>query len=52
MWKILAWPYRRIKLEALVNSYIISCGGNLTDKEARRQARELIAAGPDNPMMA
>lgn len=41
---------RRIQLEILVSQYISMCGGSTVDKEARRQARELIVAGPYNPM--
>lgn len=41
---------RRIQLEMLVTRYVAMCGGDVYDKEARRQARELIMDGPYNPM--
>jgi hypothetical protein len=41
---------RRVQLELMVTQYIASCGGPIRDKEARRQARELITEGPYNPM--
>lgn len=50
MLRTLSWPIRRIRLELMVSWYIATCGGPVRDKEARRQARELIMAGPDNPM--
>lgn len=48
--KTLTWPLRKYKLERMVSWYIMTCGGNMFSKEARRQAREVILDGPDNPM--
>jgi hypothetical protein len=45
----LVWPYRKYRLERLVTWYLLLCGGNTRDKEARRQARETILDGPYNP---
>lgn len=50
MFKKLSWPIRRIRLERMVSWYIATCGGPVYDREARRQARELIMDGPNNPM--
>jgi hypothetical protein len=50
MLRKLTWPIRKIRLERMVTWYIATCGGPARDKEARRQARELILDGPYNPM--
>lgn len=39
---------RRIELEITVTDYVSACGGPVNDKEARRQARELILQGRNN----
>jgi hypothetical protein len=41
--------YKEYRLEHMVTIYILFCGGPADHDEARRQARELILAGPYSP---
>jgi hypothetical protein len=42
--------YREYKLEYMVNTSILTCGGAVHDEQVHKQAREHIMSGPYNPL--